>query len=160
MVLRKGTVMRTRVHAAAGVAGFCLILTFWVSTAVSELLASHETVAQVKTLIMWSMIALILALATTGITGMSMGRARTDAAALRKKARMPFIALNGLLVLVPSALFLEARANAGLFDACFYGVQAVELVAGAVNLSLMGLNIRDGLKMSGRLGRGARHRRA
>ena len=30
-------------------------------------------------------------------------------------------------------------------------MQAIELVAGAVNLTLMGLNVRDGLRMSGRL---------
>jgi hypothetical protein len=32
----------------------------------------------------------------------------------------------------------------------FYLVQGLELLAGAVNLALMGLNMRDGLKMSGR----------
>jgi len=30
-------------------------------------------------------------------------------------------------------------------------VQAVELVAGAINLTLMFLNIRDGLRLTGRL---------
>ena len=34
---------------------------------------------------------------------------------------------------------------------CAIGLQALELAAGAANLSLMGLNIRDGLKLSGRL---------
>jgi hypothetical protein len=43
------------------------------------------------------------------------------------------------------------RAAAGAFDTSFYLLQAIELLAGAVNLSLMALNIRDGLRMSGRL---------
>ncbi len=30
-------------------------------------------------------------------------------------------------------------------------VQAIEVVAGAINLALMGLNVRDGRRMSGRL---------
>jgi len=30
-------------------------------------------------------------------------------------------------------------------------VQAIELIAGAINLTLMGLNMRDGLRMAGRL---------
>jgi hypothetical protein len=30
-------------------------------------------------------------------------------------------------------------------------VQVIELLAGAANLTLMGLNMRDGLRMSGRL---------
>ncbi|MCX4026580.1 hypothetical protein H0A36_00255 [Endozoicomonas sp. SM1973] len=32
-----------------------------------------------------------------------------------------------------------------------YIVQSIELLAGAVNLTLMGMNIRDGLKMAGKL---------
>lgn len=34
-------------------------------------------------------------------------------------------------------------------------VQALELAAGAVNIKLLGLNMRDGLKMKGRLRRPA-----
>jgi hypothetical protein len=63
---------------------------------------------------------------------------------------MPFIAANGLLVLIPCAIFLDRWAAAGEFDTTFYTVQALELLAGAVNLALMGLNIRDGMTMSGR----------
>lgn len=69
---------------------------------------------------------------------------------ISKKKRMPFIAVNGLFVLVPSAIFLNRWAALGAFDTMFYLVQSVELVAGAANLTLMGLNIRDGLKISGR----------
>lgn len=36
-------------------------------------------------------------------------------------------------------------------DTIFYTVQVVELVAGMAQLSLLGLNFRDGLKMTGRL---------
>ena len=67
-----------------------------------------------------------------------------------KFARMPFIAGNGLLVLIPCAFFLASRARANAFDASFYAVQALELAAGAVNLALMGLNARDGLRLTRR----------
>ena len=33
------------------------------------------------------------------------------------------------------------------------GAQAIELAAGATNIALLGLNMRDGLKMKGRLRR-------
>ena len=56
--------------------------------------------------------------------------------------------MNGLLVLVPAAIYLSAKANEGSFDTSFYVVQVVELVAGATNLTLMGLNIRDGRAMT------------
>ena len=84
---------------------------------------------------------------------MSLGRIRKGMLAARKKKRMPFIAMNGLLILMPSAVFLASRANQGVYDGWFYGIQAIELIAGAINLCLMGLNIRDGFRMSGRFRR-------
>jgi len=64
---------------------------------------------------------------------------------------MKIVAANGLLILLPSAFVLASWANAGRFDAMFYALQGVELLAGAVNFSLLALNMRDGLKLSGRL---------
>ncbi len=145
--------MRTRIHAIAGGLGFLTILTFWTATVISELFASHQAIADVKHMILYGMIVLIPALAIAGGSGMAMGRKRNDAPAKAKKKRMPFIAANGLLILVPSAFYLASKAAADSFDAWFFGVQALELVAGATNLALMGLNIRDGLFMTGRIGR-------
>ena len=64
---------------------------------------------------------------------------------------MKGVAANGLLVLLPSAWMLASWANAGRFDGAFYTLQAVELVAGAVNVTLLTLNMRDGLRLTGRL---------
>jgi hypothetical protein len=66
---------------------------------------------------------------------------------------MPFIAGNGILILIPSALFLAAKADAVEFDTMFYAVQTLELIAGATNITLLSLNIRDGLMLAGRLRR-------
>ena len=66
-----------------------------------------------------------------------------------KLKRMPIIAANGILVLIPSALFLASKARAAEFDTSFYAVQALELAAGAANITLFGLNLRDGLRMKG-----------
>jgi hypothetical protein len=68
-----------------------------------------------------------------------------------KKKRMPFIALNGVLVLLPAAFYLHSKALAGDFDTNFYAIQAVELIAGATNLWLLSKNMYDGLKLAGRL---------
>ena len=143
--------MKTRLHAAAGLIAFLTILTFWTSTAFSELFGSHETIAAVKAMILDGMFILIPAMAIVGASGMAMGKSRTDAPAVAKKRRMPIIAANGILILLPAAFFLESRAAAGTFDIGFYAVQGLELIAGAVNLALMGKNIRDGLSMTGRL---------
>jgi hypothetical protein len=58
--------------------------------------------------------------------------------------------IPALLVLVPSALFLASKANAGSFDNTFYGVQGLELLLGAGNITLLSLNMRDGLRLTGR----------
>ena len=65
---------------------------------------------------------------------------------------MRLIAANGIFILVPSVLFLAWKAGHGEFDAAFVAVQIVEFAAGSLNLALMGLNIRDGLRLTRRLG--------
>jgi hypothetical protein len=126
--------------------------TFFVSTILVELFGSHAAVAQLKSLIvtpgLW---ILIPAIAAAGGSGLFLSKSRRGRLVDTKKKRMPFIAANGLLVLVPSAIFLNRWATAGTFDTTFYVVQVIELIAGAINLTLMGLNMRDGLRMAGRL---------
>jgi hypothetical protein len=143
--------MLRRIHPAAGIVGFLMILTFWTSTVATELLGSPDAVAAVKQAIPWGLLVLVPALAVAGATGLRMAGASSDPTVARKKARMPFIAGNGLLVLVPAALYLAALAGRGEFGTVFYAVQAVELAAGAANLVLMSLNILDGLRLAGRL---------
>ena len=143
--------MKTKIHAISGAIGFLCILTFWSSTVYSELFASHQTVAAVKAAILRDMIILVPAMAIAGGSGMSIGAKWKSPLAMAKKKRMPIIAINGLCILLPSAFFLAYKSGAGAFDAWFYTVQVVELCAGALNLSLMGLNIRDGLRMTGRI---------
>jgi hypothetical protein len=58
---------------------------------------------------------------------------------------------NSLLILVPSAVFLALKAHAGDFGAPFYAVQALGLLAGAANIMLLGLNMREGSRLKGRL---------
>jgi hypothetical protein len=54
-------------------------------------------------------------------------------------------------VLIPAAIFLNGKAATGEFDALFYSVQVVELIVGVVQLTLMGMNFRDGLRLAGKL---------
>ncbi|CCE12054.1 conserved membrane hypothetical protein [Bradyrhizobium sp. STM 3843] len=142
-----------RLHPIAGTVAILTIATFWLSTAWSELSGSEQLIALVKMTIPWGFLLLIPALAATGASGFALAKGRRAGLVGAKLKRMPFIAGNGILVLIPCALFLASKARAGEFDAAFYIVQACELVAGAVNLTLLALNMRDGLKMKGRLRR-------
>ncbi len=139
-------------HRIGGILAPLCIATFFLSTVLTELFGSHEAVAQLKQLIvipgLW---ILVPAMIVAGGSGMFMSRSRKGRLVDGKRKRMPFIAANGLLILVPCAIVLNRWASAGSFDTAFYVVQALELAAGATNLALMGLNVRDGLRMAGRL---------
>ncbi len=138
------------IHPIAGVIAILAIATFWLSTTLSELFGSQAMIITVKTAIPWGFLALIPALMATGGSGFGLARSRRTGMVGTKMKRMQMIAANGILVLIPCALFLASKAKAGELDSAFYLVQVVELVAGAVNLTLLGLNMRDGLKMTGR----------
>ncbi len=144
--------MPKQVHFIAGLLATLTIATFFLSTVIVELFGASEAVVAVKALIvMPGLFILVPAIAATGGSGFFLSKSRQGRLVETKKKRMPFIAANGLLVLIPCAIFLNRWAAAGTFDSTFYLVQGVELLAGAANLTLMGLNIRDGFRMSGRL---------
>ena len=146
------------VHPLAGTLALLTIVTFWLSTALVELSGHMPTIIMVKQAIPWGFLLLIPALAMAGASGHALNRGRKAGLGVVKKKRMPFIALNGLLILMPSAFFLAWKAGQGQFDTAFYGVQAIELLAGAINIALLGLNMRDGLRMTGRTRRSRRGR--
>jgi hypothetical protein len=141
----------SRVHFVAALLATLTIALFFGSTVVVEATGDHAAVARVKSLIVVpGLLVLVPAIAVTGSTGFVLSRGWQGPLVARKKRRMPIIAGNGLVILVPAAIVLDQWAAAEAFDARFYLMQAVELIAGGMNLTLMGLNIRDGLSLSGR----------
>ena len=143
--------MLRNVHFLAAILATLTIATFFLSSILVELFGSHAAVARVKSLIVVpGLFILVPAIATTGASGFYLSRSWQGVEVDAKKRRMAFIGVNGLLVLTPCAIVLNRWAAAGAFDTTFYGVQTVELLAGAMNLTLMSLNARDGLRLSGR----------
>ncbi|RAP42875.1 hypothetical protein BYZ73_01460 [Rhodovulum viride] len=136
-------------HAAAGTLGLGLIACFWLSTLGAELFGTPTQIAAVKTAIPYGLVLLVPALIAAGAGGARLAQHRRGPLVARKTRRMRIVAMNGLLILVPSALFLARKAEAQDFDAAFIVVQLAELVAGAANLMLLGANLRDGLAMRG-----------
>ena len=143
--------MKARLHGFFGTLALLCITTFWVATAVSEVFLSLASVTAVKNAILTGMWLLIPAMAATGGSGFALASARRGRLVKAKALRMKLAAANGLLVLLPSAFVLASWANAGRFDAAFYALQALELLAGAANITLLVLNMRDGLRLAGRL---------
>ena len=96
------------IHPLAGLIAILTIATFWLSTVISELFATQAVVTAVKTAIPWGFILLIPALAATGGSGFFLSRGQRTGTVGTKLKRMPFIAANGLLILIPAALFLAS----------------------------------------------------
>lgn len=140
--------MKRMLHPIAGGVAMVMIALFWSSTVISELSGNEGWITAVKTLIPWGFLVLVPALAAAGGTGFALAGGRGGGLVDAKKRRMPVIAANGILVLIPAAFFLAAKARASEFDAVFYAVQAGELLFGGVNIWLLGLNMRDGLRMT------------
>ncbi len=142
--------MKKTIHLIGGIVATFCIAVFFSSTLIAELVRSHDTIATVKGLIvMPGLFILIPAMVAVGASGFALAGGRKGRLLRAKKNRMPFIGANGLLLLVPAAILLDHWASAGTFDTTFYLVQGVELLAGAINLGLMVLNIRDGLRLAG-----------
>lgn len=136
------------VHPLAGMLAILIIATFWLSTVITELSGSHTAILAVKTAIPWGFFLLVPTLATLGGSGVVWSRGNRSGLVGAKLRRMPIIAAIGIVVLIPSAMFLKSKAVAGDLDAWFYAIQTVELVAGATNLGLLGMSMRDGLRLS------------
>lgn len=135
-------------HKAFAFVSFLTIAVFFTSTAISELFLSLEQVAMVKGLIACpGLFVLVPSLAITAISGNIIAKAsRYKKLVKTKKKRMPIIAANGIIILLPSAVYLNILASSGNFNTVFYIVQVLELLAGASNLTLMFLNIKDSVK--------------
>jgi len=144
--------MKTKIHAIAGALATLTIFIFLASTLISELFGSYELVAAVKkAIVMPGLFILIPCIIATGGSGFNLSQSRGGRIVQTKMKRMPFIGANGVLVLIPCALILNHWAANGQFDTTFYLVQALEILAGITNLTLLSLNMRDGLKLTGKL---------
>ncbi|ODT08043.1 MAG: hypothetical protein ABS58_04640 [Mesorhizobium sp. SCN 65-20] len=139
--------MKAKVHAAAGAAALLVVGSFWLATVATELSGNLETIAAVKAGVLAGMTVLIPLMIVAGASGFSLAKGWKSPIVQRKKRRMRIVAANGILVLLPSAYVLAGWAGEGRFDGAFLAVQALELAAGAVNIALLSLNMRDGLAL-------------
>lgn len=148
--------MKAKIHACAGAAALLVVGSFWLATVATELSGNLDTIAAVKAGILTGMAALIPLMVVAGASGFSLAKGWRSPVVQRKKLRMRIIAANGLLVLVPSAYVLAGWAGEGRFDTAFFVVQGLELAAGAANIMLLSLNMRDGLALRRKTQRVAR----
>ena len=135
------------IHTVSSAIGLAFIASFWTSSVIAELFLSQQAVATVKQVIVYAFILFIPAMLIAGISGNKLAANSSDPLMRAKRRRIPKIALNGLLVLLPCAFCLNHLAQAEQFSATFYAVQIMELIAGAANLAMMTQNVGDGFRL-------------
>ena len=146
--LRRDATMGKRLHLAAALLATVIVTVFCAATLTVELLGTRPQIALVKQLIVFPGLAILIpALVVTGLSGNRLARGHRHPLVGRKMTRMRLIAGNGILILVPCALYLSHLASANRFDARFATIQGLEICAGITNIVLMALNIRDGLRI-------------
>ncbi len=134
------------IHKIFSIIAFLCISSFFMSTIIVEIFFDRVAIVNLKELIVYpGLFILVPSIIITAISGQKLATSYTDSKVIqRKQKRMPIIALNGIVLLIPCAIFLYIASNKNQFDILFYTVQSVELIAGCINLVLMGLNYRDG----------------
>ena len=134
-------------HRIAGGMALLLITTFWVSTVVVELRGNVAEIILVKTAIAYGLLALIPCLIATGASGFRLSGGKKAGLLGVKLRRMKIIAGNGVLCLMPCAISLALMAQQERFGVVFAVIQGIELLAGAINIYLIGRNVRDGMRL-------------
>lgn len=142
--------MLPKLHAAVGALALLIIAGFWTATVTTILIGDKYLIAMTKLTIAWGLLALIPALMLTGLSGRRLAQKMRGPVIAAKQARMKWAAILGIIVLVPSALLLLPLAMQGQGGAIYWALQIVELLAGATNITLLSLNMRDGLRLSRR----------
>ena len=137
-------------HAGASAIALLAICAFWLSALVAEFVTDHAGTVSIRMAIFYALPVLVIALSAAGASGSKLAGRSGAPRIAAKRTRMKAAAANGLLILVPSAIFLAWKADIGVFDTSFTMVQLVELIAGGANIILLGLNMRAGLEMRGR----------
>lgn len=142
--------MVPKLHAAAGASALLIIASFWIATVSTLILGDKNLILMVKIIIAWSLCGLIPMLILAGASGARLARFMHGPLIATKQKRMKIIAFNGVVILVPASIALVPLAMQGQGGPFYWAIEIAELAAGATNVTLLGLNMRDGIRLSRR----------
>ena len=137
------------IHGFAATIAIFTVISFWVSTIISELFLDYQAVKMVKqAIVYYGLPIMVLAMMVTAASGFMLSKGTNYQPILTKKKRMPLIIVNGLFILLPLAIYLNYKATNDMFDGWFVGLQLLELVVGAIQFSLLMKNFKEGIKLT------------
>ncbi len=150
----RSTLVRT--HLSAAVGALALITTFLLSSVITELMGNAADVHRIRQWIVFGLPLLVGCLAATALTGRRLARKSKASVLRRKQRRMQIVAAAGIVLLVPCAVLLSYLTASASARGVVSALEITELLAGALNLTLLVLNFRDGRGLT-RRPRPARH---
>ncbi|WP_420601593.1 hypothetical protein [Flagellimonas sp.] len=138
------------IHITATIIAVITISTFFIVSLRAELIADKTLIKAVKTGILYALPILVIAMPSLAISGNKLAGKSKHPIVLKKLKRMKLVMANGI-ILISLVIFLYYRANHISIDSTFLYAQIAEFVFGLSNLTLIGLNIKSGLQLSGKL---------
>lgn len=148
--MKRKTIVRT--HFIATIVAAITILTFFSFSLIAEIKGDVEFIKSVKAFILYALPIMILAMPMLKITGDKLAGKSTNSIVLVKKKRMKLMMLNGI-GLISLAVFLYYRSHFHTIDNVFLIAQIAEFGFGLCNLTLIALNTKSGMELSGKLKR-------
>ena len=136
------------IHVVATVIAFSTITIFFTSSLIVEIRGNLEEIQLVKKSILLALPLLLLAMPALAISGNKLGGKSSNPVIVGKKKRMKIMVINGVM-LIALAILLYYRSHAVGIDAVFGFLQLVEFSLGLINLTILGLNAKAGLVLSG-----------
>lgn len=138
-----------KAHFIATIVIGLTIVTFFSLSLIAEIKGDIQFIKSVKTFILYALPVMIIAMPMLKITGDILAGRSSNATVLTKKRRMKLMNINGVC-LVSLAVFLYYRSHYHTIDLPFLVAQIAEFVFGLGNLTLIALNARSGLRLSGK----------
>ncbi len=139
-----------RIHVFATALAVLMISSFFLSSLLAELSGDADIIKTVKRTILQTLPLMFIAMPALAITGNRLAGNSKHPQVREKKNRMKVVVINGM-ILTGLAGFLYYQSHFRSIDSIFLVAQICEFVFGLGNLTVIGLNIRAGLILSGRL---------
>lgn len=141
-----------KVHFIATVIAGLTIVTFFSLSLIAEIKGDIQFIKSVKAFILYALPVMVIAMPMLKITGDKLAGKSNNPIILAKKRRMKLMIVNGV-GLISLAVFLYYRSHFHTIDHVFLVAQIAEFGFGLGNLTLIVLNARSDLQLSGKLKR-------
>ncbi len=135
-------------HRITAILVLAILTAFWGAIFISDFFLGHEALVKVRQGIVYALIVLIPSMIAVKMTGGKLGHGRiSDVRVQQKKKRATLMAVNGALIMVPAAFFLNYKASHGEIDTIFRLVQGLELLVGSFQYYFVTSNFKTGLAL-------------